>query len=176
MDSITCQIFPTKSQEKTFNSWLKQCCALYNTLIDHRQNSWTQQKIHVTLNQQTKLITTLRKENPKLKNIYSQVLHNVAYRVDKAYNRFFLSVNMKIPTTSPKHITGAEYNSFTYPQYGFKLTHQGLYLSKIGTVRLQLPENFNLDDFKSCTIIRKETEWYVMFHPPYSPKKLRGPK
>jgi len=176
LDSVTCQIFPTKSQEKTFNSWLKECYTLYNTLVDHRQNSWTQQKTYVTLGQQTKLITAMRKENPKLKNIYSQVLYNVAHRVDKRYHRFFVEIKTKIPTTSPKHMIEAEYNSFTYPQHGFKIILKGLYLSKIGTIRLQLPETFNPADIRSCTIIRKENQWYAMFHPPNPSKKVRAPK
>ncbi len=56
----------------------------------------------------------------------------------------------------------ARYDSFTYPQSGFRLEGDKLHLSKIGSCRLRLSRPVE-GRIKTCTIKREADGWYAVF-------------
>jgi putative transposase len=112
---------------------LHALCELYNTLRAEKIQQY--QKNHQSLNRTglRSLALQLRRNNPKLREVYSQVEQNVADRVAIAFNNYFEG-RARFPTSKKFK----DYRSLTYPQSGFKLVDGRLHLSKIGKVRIFL--------------------------------------
>jgi len=170
------RLYLTKTQETLFNSQLSSCRWLYNHFLEERRNAYKKDKKRISCFDQIKEIPKLKKENPELSKIYSQVLQDVARRVDKSFQNFFRRVyknkrGRKQKPGYPRFKGKYRYNSFVYPQSGFELRinqnkpkHSRMYLSKIGTIKLRYHRPIEkLTKIKTCTIIRKIDKWYACF-------------
>ena len=79
------RIYPTKKQTRLLNDQLNKCRWLYNQLVEERKISWQKEKKSLSYYTQATKIPKLKKEHPGLNSVYSQVLQNVAVRVDLTY-------------------------------------------------------------------------------------------
>jgi putative transposase len=132
------------------NETIETCRRLYNDLLDDRIENRT------GVFEQKRLMTACRKENKHLKQVHSQVLQDVVFRLDRAFGSFFGGLSK-----FPKFRRNGRYNSFTYPQVGgFKISDGRLYLSMIGRVRIVLHREVE-GRMKTCTIARDIDQWYA---------------
>src|SRR6266849_7633069 len=83
------RLFPTKKQVHKLNETLQECRWLYNHLLEMRKAAYEQEGQSLTLYQQQETFSILKQERPTLKEVHSQVLQNVAVRVDLAFKAFF---------------------------------------------------------------------------------------
>ena len=166
------RLYPTKKQQTILNTTLDECRWLYNHFLEQRKTSWEQEKKSLNYYSQSVSIVKLKQERENLTMVYSQVLQNVAIRIDLAFKAFFRRVKAGEKAGYPRFKGQGRYDSLTYPQTGFEITDNGLKLSKIGTVKIKLhrqPEG----SIKTCTIRRSATgKWYVSFSCETSPKPL----
>jgi len=157
------RLFVTKRQTTIINQTLEECRWLYNHFLEQRKNSWEQEKKSINYHTQAVSIVKLKQDRQSLSDIHSQVLQNVAVRVDLAFKAFFRRVKAGEKAGYPRFKGQGRYDSITYPQTGFEITPQGLKLSKIGTIKIKLhrqPEG----TIKTCTIRKSATgKWYVSF-------------
>ncbi len=147
------RIYPNSSQEKTLNDTLETCRRLYNgALADRIQN-------RSGFFDQEKILVQKKRENKYLNPVHSQVLLDALFRVDKSYKAFFAGI-----VKFPKSKRQGRYNSFSYPQSGFKLLLDGkkLYLSKIGKIKIVLHHEIT-SLIKRVTVIRDIDQWFVGF-------------
>jgi len=128
---------------------VETCRRLYNDLLDDRIKNRT------TYFVQQKALTAVRRENKFLRAIHSQVLQDVILRLDKAYGAFFAGISRH-----PKFRRRGSYNTFTYPQSGFKLEGHHVRLSLIGNVRVKLHRQI-IGEIKRVTVIRDIDQWLV---------------
>jgi putative transposase len=75
---------PTKKQERLLQSTLDECRWLYNHFLEQRKTSWEDKKKSLNYPIQAVSIPKLKKERDTLSNVHSQVLQNVAVRIDLA--------------------------------------------------------------------------------------------
>jgi putative transposase len=166
------RIYPTKKQQHLLEIHLEECRWLYNYFLEKRKNSWENEKKSLNYYSQAISIVKLKKERKSLDIVYSQVLQNVAVRVDLAFKSFFRRVKAKETPGYPRFKGTNRYDSFTFPQKGFEITNNKLKLSKIGTYKIKLhrkPEG----KIKTCTIKRSATgKWYTIFSCLSEPKLL----
>jgi putative transposase len=113
------------------------------------------------------MLPELKKEIPRLGEVYSQVLQDVVRRLDRAYQAFFRRVKAGSEAPGfPKFRSARRYDSFTYPQSGFRITKEGtggrLKLSKIGVVKIKMHRPIE-GKIKTLTIRRKADKWYACF-------------
>lgn len=157
------RLFTTGKQARTMNLWLEQCRWLYNHFLEQRKNSWEQEKKSINYHTQAVSIVKLKETKPEMYDIYSQVLQNVAVRVDLAFKAFFRRIKTGEKPGYPRFKGQGRYDSFTFPQTGFEITDNGLKLSKIGTVKIKLhrqPEG----KIRTCCIKKSSTgKWYATF-------------
>jgi len=166
------RIYPTKSQAKILESWLEECRWLYNYLLEQRRNAWEQEQRSIGYVEQCREITRLKAERPSLKQVYSQVLQNVAARLDNAFQHFFSRVKKGENPGYPRFKGKNRFHSITYPQFGFAIRDGRLELAKIGSVKIKLHRPIS-GKVKTCTIIRKPTgKWYACFAIEYEPQAL----
>jgi putative transposase len=146
------------------NYWLDECRWLYNHFLDERIKTYKETKTNLTFNDQALSLSNLKRERYMLADIYSQVLIDVAKRVDKSFRNFFRKIKAKEKPGFPQFQGKDRYNSFTFTQYGFKITeNEKLHLSKIGDIKIVLHRPIE-GVIKTCTIKRSYTnKWYVSF-------------
>jgi putative transposase len=167
------RIFPTKKQEKLLNETLQECRWLYNHLLEMRQTAYEQEGKSLSCYQQQATYPILKQERPSLNTVHSQVLQNVAVRIDLALKAFFRRCKAGEKPGFPRFRGADRYDSFTYPQSGFKIDDQGkLYGSAIGHIKIVLHRPMR-GKIKTLTIQRSSTgKWYASFSCECEPERL----
>ena len=171
------RLFPSKKQLKALNDTLEECHWLYNHLLERRKVAYEQDGKSLSLYQQQETFPILKAERPSLKQVHSQVLQNVAVRIDLAYKAFFRRGKSGEKPGFPRFKGRGRYDSITYPQSGFSITHDDrVRLSKIGSIKMVYHRPIQ-GKIKTCTVRRSSTgKWFVSFscemEPEYLPETL----
>lgn len=166
------RLFPTKKQSTIMNQWLERCRWLYNHFLEERKNSWKQEKKSLNYHTQAVSIVKLKQDKQPLSNIHSQVLQNVAIRVDLAFKAFFRRVKaIGEKAGYPRFKGKGRYDSFTFPQSGFALMKERLKISKIGSIRIKKHREIE-GSIKTLTIRKINDKWYAYFSCEVEPKPL----
>lgn len=135
------RFYPNEEQTALLGKTLESCCFLYNSALQERQYAY-EAKLPLKCNDQINELPQLKIAFPEYEKIHSQVLQDVLRRLDKAFQSFFERVKRKkngerLKTGHPRFKPSQRYNSFTYPQRGFKILSNGhINLSKIGMLRV----------------------------------------
>jgi putative transposase len=157
------RLYPTKHQATLLQEQLDECRWLYNKLLEERRDSWEQRQEGLSYFKQCKRITELKSERPTLKIVYSQVLQNVADRLDKGFHGFFRRVKAgENKPGYPRFKNYDRYDSFTYTQFGFAIKESNLNLTRIGDIKIILHRPIS-GKIKTCSIIKSAAKWYVCF-------------
>src|SRR5260370_13568522 len=167
------RIYPTKKQETKLNETFEACRWLYNHLLASRKETYEQTGKGLTLYQQHATYPMLKQERPFLNSVHSQVLQNVAVRLDLAMKAFFRRVKAGEDPGYPRFKGKGRYYRFTYPQFGVKIDKQGkLYASGIGHIKIVLHRPIN-GKIKTLTIRRSQTgKRYASFTAECEPERL----
>lgn len=157
------RIFPNKSQTTKLEQSLDGCRWLYNHFLEQRKTAWETEQKNLSRYDQSKTIPELKKEYPFLNDVFSQSLQNVSTRIDLAFRAFFRRCKTDEKPGYPRFRSKFRYDSFTYPQAGFKLLKNVVQLSKIGGVKIKFHRPTE-GTIKTCTVKRSATgKWYVSF-------------
>ncbi len=158
------RIYPSKSQVGILNGVLSSCRFIYNTQLEYEKFIYTRDKRFANRAELSNILPDLKIINSFLKQVHSQVLQNVNDRVIKSFNGFFNRVRRGQRAGYPRFKSKNRYNSFTYPQSGFKFTSQSkLKLSKVGEVSIKLHRAIK-GKIKTLTIMKTPTnKWFACF-------------
>ena len=151
MKTYKYRIYPTSKQEVKLLYTLNSCRKLYNACLEQRKLAYKEHDLSLTVFDQ-------QKQLPEVDHldVYAQVLQNVARRVDKTFKNFFRGNGY------PRFKSRNRYDSFTYPQHGFKMVDSRLRLSKIGNIKIKLSRP--LPEPKTLTIKRDACgDWWASF-------------
>ncbi len=98
-----------------------------------------------------------------LLKVHSQVLQNVAVRVDEGYKRFFEGLKDGRNVSPPKYIDLKRYRSLTYPQYGTSahIKNGILHLSKLGDFKVHSYRKIK-GKAKTVTLKFKQGRWWAI--------------
>ena len=168
------RLYPTKKQVQKLNETLDECRWLYNHLLEMRKTAYERDGISLTCFQQQYTFPVLKQERPSLSRVHSQVLQNVAVRIDLAFKAFFRRLREQAEEPGYPRFKGKNrYDSFTFPQSGFSLTHDNrVCLSKIGSIKLIYHRPIR-DKIKTLTLHRSSTgKWYACFSVECEPERL----
>jgi putative transposase len=141
---------------------LDLCRELYNAALQERRDAWKLNKINVTYQDQQNVLPEIKAVRPEYIGIHSQVLQDVLKRLDKSFQNFFRRVKSGDKPGFPRFKGKNFFDSFCFPQTGWKLDGNKLTLSKIGQVKLRLHRNI-AGKVKTCSIKREDTGWFVIF-------------
>ena len=155
------RLYPTKLQTTKMNNILEQARWVYNETLALRKNAWESEKKSISLYASQKELTNWVSQRPELKTVHGQVLQNVQVRVDLAFKAFFRRCKAGENPGYPRFKGQGWYKSITYPQSGFRLHPDGLYLSKIDRVKIILHRPIQ-GTIKTCTVKKSPTgKWFV---------------
>src|SRR6266550_4719823 len=146
------RLYPTKKHVKKLNDMLHECRWVYNHFLEMRKTIYEHDGTSLTCYNQIDTLKFLKEQRPSLKSVHSQVLQNVAMRIDLAFKAFFRRVKSGEKPGFPRFRGEHRYDSFTFPQSGFSITHDNrLCLSKIGTLKMVYHREIK-GTLKTCTI------------------------
>jgi putative transposase len=167
------RLYPTKRQRTLLRHTLEECRWLYNHLLEERKTTYEQTGQGLTRYQQQATLPALKQERPSLQQVYAQVLQQVVVRVDLAFQAFFRRVKAGQKPGYPRFKGPGRYDSFTYPQFGFRLTEQGrLFASGSGHLKIVLHRPLR-GRVKTLTLRRTATDkWYACFSVEEEPERL----
>ncbi len=168
------RLYPSKQQEQKLNAILEECRWLYNHLLEKRRDAWEQDGQSLTCYGQINTFPMLKQVRPPLLKVHSQVLQNVAVRVDLAMKAFFRRVRERAEAPGYPRFKGrGRYDSFTFPQSGFSITHEKrVCLSKIGSIKMIYHRPIK-GKIKTCTVQHSSTgKWYASFSCEVEPERL----
>ena len=164
---------------------LDLCRQVYNSLLLERKATYQTTGDTITYRQQQNVsLKKWKAKFPELTGIHSQVLQNVAVRIDLAFQAFFRRVKNGDKKTAsggfsetpgyPRLKGRGVYDSITFPQAqktGCKLIGETLQISKIGQVKCVIHRKI-IGQIKTCTIRRLAGKWFACFSCEYEPTPL----
>ncbi len=160
------RLYPSAGQEKLLIQQLNLCRELYNAFLEQRILAYKTEK-RINYNYQQDQIPELKSSFPEFKDIHSQVLQDVARRLDRAYDNFYRRIGEKrngknIKAGFPRFKSKDRYNSITYPQSGFRILDNGhIRLSKIGEVRMFMHRPVT-GEIKTLSVKRDRVgDWFI---------------
>jgi putative transposase len=156
------RIYPNREQEMLLKRSLLSLCNLYNKLREMKIKKYKEDGTNLTLNDLREIALEERRNNKELQSIHSQVVQEVADRVNNAFDRFFEGI-----ARFPRYKQPKKYRSLTYTQSGFRLlannnNNNKLYLSKIGYVRIFMHRPLD-GKVVRLTVKYEAGEWYAIF-------------
>jgi len=136
---------------------------VYNETLALRKKAWESDKKSISLYASQIELTKWKVIKPELNNVFSQVLQNAQLRVDLAFKAFWRRCKAGENPGFPRFKGKGWYDSITYPQSGFRLHPDGVYLSKIDRVKIVLHRPIQ-GAIKTCTVKKTPTgKWYIYF-------------
>jgi putative transposase len=139
---------------------LDLCRELYNAALQERRDAYRQAGISLNYYDQANQLPDIKAERLDVAATHSQVLQDTLKRVQKAFDGFFRRIKAGEKAGYPRFRNKYRYDSFTFPQTGWKLEGDKLALSKIGTARVRLSRPIE-GTIKTLTIKREADGWYV---------------
>jgi putative transposase len=161
------RLYPTKQQQRILDAQLEECRWLYNHLLSQRRDAWEQRQEAIRLYDQQATLPALKATRPALAAVHSQVLQNVAVRLDLAFQAFFRRVRTGVTPGYPRFRGRGRYDSITFPQVpvGCRLDaeEKRIRVAHVGQVRILLHRPIEGAP-KTATVTRSSTgKWYVCF-------------
>jgi len=174
------EIYPSEKQKETLEKWLSICRHQYNSALLDKQSHYKKYNKSLSRYQLQKQLTQDKKIFPILKEIPSQPLQEVFFRLEKSFDKFF-----KRDARYPKIKKYKDYNSITFTQFGTgtqttknkKMAktkiqpvryaasfddENNLFLSKLGAIKIIIHRELE-GKIKQVIIKRKGNRWFAIF-------------
>ena len=133
------RLYPTRKQAQALQWALDRARELYNAALQERRDAYRMTGKSIRYYDQANQLPEMKEVREEYNAIHSQVLQDVLRRVQKAFDHFFRRCKNGENPGYPRFQGRNRYDSFTYPQAGFSLTHDNrVALSKIGSVKVKL--------------------------------------
>lgn len=162
------RLYPNKQQKEKINQTLETCRILYNSFLAERKETYEKEQKKITCFDQINSLPKRKATNSFLGEVFSQILQDIARKVNKSFQNFFRRIGK---VGYPRFKGKFRYDSFTYPQGGFKIIQGQLWLSKVGFVNIKLHREIE-GIVKTCSIIVKNGKYYACFACEVEPKPL----
>jgi putative transposase len=155
------RLCPTARQVEALDLTLRRCRELYNACLEERIEAHRHGE-SVTLYSQKRQLPGIKEVRPEYALVNSQVLQDVIYRVDRAFQTWFRRKKAGLQGGFPRFRGRDRYDSFTYTQTGWKVAYGRLSLTGIGSLKVRWSREL-AGTVKTVTIRRDADQWYVSF-------------
>ncbi len=164
------RLYPAKEQEIVLVKTLDVCRYIYNEFLADRKNAYDRCNQGLTTFDQITQVKYIEFNT----EVFSQIKQDVLRRLGKSFDAFFRRCKTGETPGYPRFKGKDRYNSFTYPQSGFRIEGTKLKLSKIGSIKIKQHREIE-GKLKTCSIKREGDQWYAVFSVDMgaSPEKIR---
>ena len=183
------RMYPTKKQEQLINKTIGCCRFIYNYFLDDKIKEYKVTGKSKSAYDQIKLIPSLSKEYPFLKEVDSCALRNSLFNLEDAYKRFYKGsgypkfkakgVHESYKTNNIK----SSYKGNNYNSIKLDLKNKTITLPKLKEVKIRGYRNKQiiLGEVKSAVIKKDAGKYYVsvlieeeLIKPAFVPKSIIG--
>lgn len=177
MKTFQYRLYPSKEQQRLLTRQLEECRWLWNTLLAERKQAWEDSKETVDYSAQQNALPSLKAGmRPTLQDVHSQVLQDVARRLQKAFDAFFRRLKAGEKPGYPRFRGTGRYDSLTFPQVpsgcALDVGEKRLVVSKVGRIKVLLHRPLEGTP-KTATLRRTATgKWFVSFSCAWEPISL----
>jgi len=163
MQTYKFRLYPGNETQQLLWKHANALNSIYNYFLNQKIEAYKTNKVFITKNQQSAELVSLKKENPLLKEIYSQVLQEVTKRLDISYKNFFRRIKDSKAKAKgfPSFRSCKNFFGLCYPQSGFKIIDNYFVTTNYGRIPF-IKHREILGKIKtvyiSCT---SDNEWYI---------------
>ncbi len=166
------RLYPNRTQARELEATLETCRLVYNSLVLDRKYQYDVDGESVGYFQQKAYLPVWKKDHPELKDVYSQVLQDVAHRVHLAFDAFFDRVKKGETPGFPRFKGAGQYDSITYTQgKNFNVGDSTIELPKFGKVKAKIHRR-PWGVLKTCTLHRINGKWFACICQEIEPELL----
>ena len=161
------EMFPTAQQKEIMEHWLQYCRQIYNSALLDKASKYKHNKENYNRYDMQRQLKLDKRKYLFLKDVPSQPLQEVFVRLTKAFENFF-----RKDTKYPKQKKYKDYNSMTFPQFGFNSkgnrlamsfsVNGKLYNTKLGEIAVLLHRPLE-GTIKQLIIKRQGKRRYAIF-------------
>jgi putative transposase len=156
MKTYQYRLYPKQPQKKRFQKMTEESTGLWNFLLKKSNEQYRQTGKGIISWYQ---LQQLCKEY-STSHLYSQTKQDVSRRLAKSFQLFFSKLKKKQYAKPPRF--KKESASLTYPQSGFKIVGNKLWVSKLGNIPIVLHRSMS-GDIKTLTIKKNRAGQYHAF-------------
>jgi putative transposase len=168
------RVYLTNGQRRILERQLAECRWVYNQMLEAHEFAY-EHSLSCNRYDLINLLPGWKQSRPSLKLVHSQVLQNIAIRLDLAFQAFFRRLKEGAEDAGyPRYKKFDRYRSITYPQYGNGVEIRGtdLIVSKIGRIKVVWHRPIE-GQIKTVSLKRSRTnKWYVTFSVEKEPERL----
>jgi putative transposase len=168
------RIYLTNGQRRILSRQLEECRWVYNQMLEAHEFAH-ENSLKCNRYDLINLLPGWKESHPSLKLVHSQVLQNIAIRLDLAFQAFFRRVKEGAEDAGKaRYKKWGRYRSITYPQYGngVEIRDNDLIVSKVGRVTVVWHRPVE-GQIKTVSLKKSHTDkWYVTFSVEVAPKRL----
>ena len=171
--------YPSQKQINLFWLHANKLNWLYNYFLDQR-NNFKEGDPKITKFGQINELVNLKKNDPTLKDIYSQVLQQVPNRLQKTFDKFYKTNKKQTGKSKPRkdgHPKGyprfrscRDFFGICYPQKGFQIIESNIVTKAYGSLKIHKHREI-LGKVKQISIVNEDDKWYVCIVTNYSKEK-----
>jgi putative transposase len=155
------RLYPTKSQQQKLWQHANKLNWLYNYFLNQKIEAYKTEKKSISKNTQQGELVKLKETDPILAEIHSQVLQQVAIRLDRSYQSFFRTVKSnKTAGGFPKFRSCKDFFGICYPQSGFVII-DGLFKTKVYGDMSFVQHRDLKGQIKQVSISNKNNKFYI---------------
>jgi putative transposase len=154
------RLYPTKAQQQKLWLHANKLNWLYNYFLNQKITAYKTEKKSISKNTQQGELLKLKEIDPILAGIHSQVLQQVAVRLDRSYQSFFRRVKNKAVAGFPKFRSCRDFFGICYPQSGFTI-EEGIFSTKVyGKISFKQHRKLQ-GNTKQVSISNKNNRWFL---------------
>ena len=116
------RVYPNEEQGRIIERTLETCRILYNNLLAERRDTYKETGHSLSYHKQKRGLVQRKVNNPYVSEVHSQVLQDVALRLQHSFDRFFKGIKEDRKVGHPRFKGRNRYDSFSYHS-----TQMGLY-------------------------------------------------
>ena len=159
----------TKGKHERMEAALRQCATLYNAALQERRDAYRMAGVSVTLYDQTKQFTLIRKDMPEWGDLDVNVGRGVLRRLDRSFNAFFRRVKAGETPGFPRFKSGRRWRTIdlamTRPGM-VKVSEDGrrayVRVKGLPVVELRLKRPLPpSEQLKTLRLVKRPIGWYV---------------
>jgi len=156
--TVEFKIYPSAAQAAALNSWLHECCHIYNRALEQRIKAYRRRKENISYNAQTVLLTAWRARMPSVRAVPAIFARDALRRVDRGFKAFFRRCEEGAKRKGfPRFRSWRRYSSLEYLETRIYRRAGAVYVPGIGEVRARGQDVVG----RQRALIRRASGWYA---------------
>jgi putative transposase len=160
---VEMKLYLSATQESTLETWLRQCCWLYNQALEYRIKAYQRRGETVSYHHQCDWLTRLRERLTALQTVPAMFARDALRRVDRGFQAFFRRLRSGTGKPGfPRFRSQTRYHSLEYLQEGcYVRPGNRLHVPKLGLVACRAGAQSIAGQQKALRLLHRASGWFA---------------